>query len=450
MLESKYSAPDLDLYGDRETSDPTGPWPAPRSTAPVRAALRIPGSKSLTNRELLLAALADGPGLLRAPLHSEDSRAMIEALRALGVTIDEVPGDGGFGPDLRVTPPEELFGSTTIDCAQAGTVMRFAPALAALALGPVTFDAHESARHRPMSVLVDALRELGADINDDGRGTLPFTVHGRGSLAGGEVTIDASSSSQFVSALLLVGARLENGLVLRHAGERLPSMPHIAMTIDALAARGVVVESPETGVWTVAPQTIRARDIDIEPDLSNAGPFLAAAVATGGSVTITGWPAATTQVGDHLIELLPAFGARVERSADAVTVHGPETISAVTLDLTVGGELAPPLIALAALADGPSEITGIGHIRLHETDRLAALTTEINALGGQVEELEDGLRITPAPLHGGIWHSYHDHRMSTAGAILGLVTDDLFIENVQATAKTLPEFPELWTRMVRG
>jgi 3-phosphoshikimate 1-carboxyvinyltransferase len=447
MLISKYSAPDFDPYGDMKPKEPDALWPAPAATGPLHARVALPGSKSITNRELVLAALADGPSLLRAPLHSRDSANMIGALRALGTGIEEREGAGAFGRDLLVSPGE-LTGSTTIDCGQAGTVMRFVPPVAALALGPTTFDADDSARARPMGGIVAALKALGVDIDDDGRGSLPFTVHGTGRVAGGAIEIDASASSQFVSALLLSAVRFDEGLRLTHVGERLPSLPHIEMTIDALARRGVEVQSPSRGVWVVAPGPIGARDIDIEPDLSNAAPFLAAALVTGGSVTVTGWPDATTQVGAHLADILPAFGATVERSNGELTVQAGDGIRGVELDLTTGGELAPTVAALAALADSPSTITGIGHIRHHETDRLAALTTEIRALGGEVDELDDGLRITPRPLHGGVWHSYDDHRMSTSGALIGLAVPDISIENVQATHKTLPQFTALWQAMV--
>ena len=448
MLISKYSAPEFDPYGDNRADEPNTLWPAPVAAGPLTASVSLPGSKSLTARELVLSALADGPSLLRAPLHSRDSENMVEALRALGVTIEAKKGTSEFGDDLLVTPAEELLGSTTIECGQAGTVMRFVPPIAGLALGPTMFDADDSARGRPMSSIISSLRDLGVDVNDDGRGSLPFTVHGTGAVRGGAITIDASSSSQFVSALLLSASRFDDGIDLRHSGERLPSLPHIEMTIDTLAARGVAVESPEVGRWIVSPGTIAARDVDIEPDLSNAAPFLAAAVVTGGSVTFTGWPERTTQVGADLAELLPLFGATVTRDGDRLTVTGGEGIPGVQLDLTTGGELAPALVAIAALADGPSEITGIGHIRHHETDRLAALVTEINGLGGAVTELEDGLRIEPRPLTGGVWRSYEDHRMATAGAIIGLVVPGVEIENVATTAKTLPQFTQLWTRMV--
>jgi 3-phosphoshikimate 1-carboxyvinyltransferase len=464
MLISRYSKPEFNPYGDNAPDDVAGLWPAPTAATGLAATLSLPGSKSLTNRELVLSALADGPSLLRSPLHSRDSDLMVAALRQLGTRIEAVPRSGGgsdFGDDLRITPAEELLGSTTIDCGLAGTVMRFLPPVAALALGPTTFDGDPGARRRPMSTTITSLRALGADINDDGRLVLPFTVHGSGRLDGGDITIDASSSSQFVSGLLLAAARFERGLHLRHSGERLPSLPHIEMTIATLAGRGVAVESPAEGEWVVAAGPIHGGEVDIEPDLSNAAPFLAAALVAGGSVTITGWPASTTQVGARLAELLPLFGATVVVDGDRLMVssggvsdagvrNGTAGIRGVDLDLSEAGEVAPNLVAVAALADSPSTFTGFGHIRHHETDRLAALAAEINGLGGSVTELDDGLRIEPRPLHGGVWRSYDDHRMATSGAIIGLAVPGVEVENIATTAKTLPQFAAMWSTLVAG
>jgi 3-phosphoshikimate 1-carboxyvinyltransferase len=457
MAISKIAQPEFSPYGDdAPVPDPAeGAWMAPVASGPLAATLQLPGSKSLTNRELVLAALANGPSLLRAPLHSRDSALMIQALVQLGVSIEEVPGAGQFGPDLLVTPGE-LSGGVSIDCGLAGTVMRFLPPLAALALGPVAFDGDEGARRRPMRTVIDALRLLGVDVNDDGRGALPFSLYGTGSIDGGELEIDASASSQFVSGLLLVAPRFTNGLTLRHTGSTLPSLPHIEMTIAALAARGVVVENPEPGVWVVPAGEIQALDIDLEPDLSNAAPFLAAALVAGGTVSIEGWPESTTQVGAHLEHLLPLFGATVTRQSGTLTVdggvgiRGGASFPGVDLDLSMGGELAPPLVALAAFASSPSTITGIGHLRGHETDRLAALVAEINGLGGAVSELEDGLAIDPRPLHGGEWKSYEDHRMATAGALIGLAIAGVAVDDIGTTAKTLPQFPELWAGPLLG
>jgi 3-phosphoshikimate 1-carboxyvinyltransferase len=454
---SRYSDRDADILGDRapDAPDEPGPWSAPTASGPLAARLTLPGSKSLTNRELVLSALASGPSLLRRPLHSRDTALMVEALRELGTTITEQPGDGGFGPDWAVTPGE-LLGGVSIAAGLAGTVMRFIPPVAALALGPVGIDGDEAARRRPMRTTIQALRDLGVEVGDDGRGPLPFTIQGSGEVEGGELTIDASASSQFVSGLLLAAPRFRRGLTLRHVGERLPSMPHIEMTIACLAARGVTVESPEPGVWIVPPEPIAGADVAIEPDLSNAAPFLAAALIAGGTVTIEGWPDATTQVGDHLATLLPRFGAVVTRDGGALTVdggagvRGGATLPGVDLDLSEGGELAPTFAALAALAGAPGRITGIGHLRGHETDRLAALATEITALGGRVAELDDGLAFEVATLHGGPWRSYEDHRMATTGALVGLAVAGVEIDDIATTAKTLPEFPELWADMLRG
>jgi 3-phosphoshikimate 1-carboxyvinyltransferase len=421
-------------------------WAAPVASASLNARLVIPGSKSLTNRELVLSALADGPSTLHAPLVARDTELMADALRALGIAIE-------MSPDEWRIIPGDLHGGTELHAGLAGTVMRFIPPVAAIAAGPVTIDGDAHARKRPMRTTIDALRALGVQVDDDGRGSLPFTIHGTGGVDGGEVTIDASASSQFVSGLLLAAPRFRDGLVLRHAGERLPSLPHIDMTIDALQRRGVTVTSPEAATWVVAPGPIAGADVHIEPDLSNAGPFLAAALLAGGRVTIAGWPESTTQVGDLFATLLPRFGATVSRDAGGLTVDGGagwlggDTWEGVDLDLTEGGELAPTFAALAALATTASRITGIGHLRGHETDRLAALVTEITGLGGRVSELDDGLAFEPAPLHGGPWRAYADHRIATTGALLGLVIPGIVVDDIGTTAKTLPEFPALWEQM---
>ncbi|KQR46644.1 3-phosphoshikimate 1-carboxyvinyltransferase [Frigoribacterium sp. Leaf164] len=454
MQVYRYSAPEFSPYDDGRVpeADP-GRWVAPRAAGPLRASLSLPGSKSLTNRELVLSALASGPSRLRAPLHSRDTALMIQALRSLGTTIDEVESGEPFGPDLEITPGE-LQGGVTVDCGLAGTVMRFLPPVAALALGPVTFDGDESARRRPMATTVASLRALGVEVADDGRGSLPFSVYGTGEVEGGAVQIDASASSQFVSGLLLSAPRFSRGLTLTHTGESLPSMPHIEMTVDALAQRGVEVTSPSAGVWEVPAGPIAGRDLVIEPDLSNAAPFLVAALVAGGTVSIAHWPAETTQVGADLIELLPLWGATVTLEGDVLTVDGGDgligggSLPGVDVDLSRGGELAPALVALAALASGPSTITGIGHLRGHETDRLAALASEINALGGRVTELDDGLHLEPSPLHAGQWRSFEDHRMATTAAIIGLAVDGVEVDDVRVTAKTLPQFTELWSDLL--
>jgi 3-phosphoshikimate 1-carboxyvinyltransferase len=429
-------------------------WPAPPSSGPLAARVVLPGSKSLTNRELVLAALADGPSTLRRPLKARDTELMAAALAALGAEIRWT------GETVTVNPGR-IRGGTTIDCGLAGTLMRFLPPVAALADGPVRFDGDERARLRPMATTITALRALGVGVDDDGTAALPFTVHGHGGVPGGFVAIDASASSQFVSGLLLAAARYDSGLVVEHRGDRLPSLPHIDMTIAALAERGVPVRSerpsPDVARWTVPSGPIRGRDVDIEPDLSNAAPFLAAALVAGGEVAIAGWPERTTQVGARLRDWLAAFGASVARRGEDVVVSGGDGVLAggrlapVDLDLGEGGELAPTLVGLAALADGPSSFTGIGHLRGHETDRIAALREELTALGAQVEEHADGLTVRPGPLRAARpWRASADHRMATTGALLGLAVPGLVVDDIGTTAKTLPDFPALWSRMLDG
>ncbi|TDW66751.1 3-phosphoshikimate 1-carboxyvinyltransferase [Kribbella pratensis] len=416
-------------------------WPAPRATGAVSGTVTVPGSKSISNRALILTALADGPSHLTGLLAARDTTLMRSALVSLGVGIAE------SGTTVTVTPGS-LKGPATVDCGLAGTVMRFVPPVAALADGLVAFDGDEYARERPMGVILGALRTLGVQIDDGGTGRMPYTLSGTGSVRGGKVTLDASGSSQFVSALLLAGARYDEGVDIRHDGKPVPSQPHLDMSVGMLRERGVQVDDAEPNRWVVAPGPIRALDTAIEPDLSNAAPFLAAAVITGGTVTVTGWPTQTTQPGDQLRDIFTRFGAEVTRSADGLTVRGTGRVAAVDLDLSDVGELSPVIAAVAAFADGPSYLRGIAHLRFHETDRLAALETEFNTLGGDVTQLEDGLEIRPKTLHSGLFHTYNDHRMAHAAAVLGLLVDGLEVENIGTTAKTLPEFPDMWSGLV--
>lgn len=416
-------------------------WSAPTAGAPVRAVVPVPGSKSLTNRALVIAALASGPSLLRRPLRARDTLLMASALRSLGVDVDDRDGD------WAVTP-RPLRGPADVDCGLAGTIMRFLPPVAALAAGTVTFDGDPRARERPLGVVLEALRTLGADINDGGRGGLPFAIAGRGSLTGGDVTIDASSSSQFVSGLLLAGARYDKGVTVHHDGDAVPSTPHIDMTVTALRDAGVEVDDGEVNTWRVLPGPVAARDVTIEPDLSNAAPFLAAALVTGGQVCVPGWPPRTTQAGDALRGLLTRFGGRCELSPDGLTVTGADSIHGIDADLHDVSELTPVVAALAALADSPSRIRGVAHIRGHETDRLAALAAELGGLGCDVTETDDGLAIRPQPLTGGVFRSHADHRMAQAGALIGLAVPGVRVENIGSTTKTLPDFPGMWARML--
>ena len=471
-----------------------GDWPAPLAPASSNAAgknalVHIPGSKSLTNRYLLLAALADSPSYLRAPLHSRDSALMIEALRQLGAGIELVPTDSPFGPDVKVTPlnfaqadsaqAQSVSQAVSIECGLAGTVMRFVPALAALLPGEFAFDGDPHARQRPMGPVLEGLRQLGVQVEcEQGENALPFVLRSPG-LASAEgvseapvVRIDASASSQFVSALLLMAPRLPQGMVLVHEGSSVPSIPHIQMTVEALRQMGIRVHEhypsqdnkAEGGEyrWTVHPGSFPGFEMTVEPDLSNAGPFLAAAVVTGESVTIPHWPApaadssaGTTQVGDMWRELLPALGARVSYAEGQLTVTGPAQLPEgdFSFDLSAGGELAPTMAAACAFVKGRVELTGIAHLRGHETDRLAALAAEINRLGGSAHDTADSL-VIEAPIPATpeaqqvLARTYDDHRMATFAAIIGLRRPNVVVQNVATVAKTMPEFTAMWEDML--
>ena len=426
-------------------------WPAHfRGNKPVDVSVVIPGSKSVTNRALILASQADSPSILRRPLISRDSELMVAGLRALGIGIVEKSELVNGQEEIQwIITPTKMHGGVKVDVGNAGTVMRFLPPLAALANGEVAFDGDPRSYERPLGPVIKALEELGISINHDGRYSLPMKLHGTGNIPGGALTIDASASSQFLSALLLVAPSFDKGLVATHKGGALPSMPHIGMTVEMLRDFGaqVKIDSAQQS-WSVKPGTLHGKDFVIEPDLSNAAPFLSLAMVCGGSVTVADWPIKTTQPGDQLRTILTQMGAKISMSQAGLTLTGTGAIHGIDIDLHDVGELTPSIAALAALADSPSHLRGIAHLRLHETDRLAALTREINALGGNVVEEESALHITPAPLHGGVFHTYEDHRLATAGAVIGLVVPDIEVENIATTRKTLPDFPGLWSSLL--
>ena len=419
-------------------------WSAPhRGSEPINATVTVPGSKSVTNRALILAALCQTPSLLRKPLHSRDSALMIGGLRALGVGIEQAPNG-----DLTVTPTP-LFGPAGIDVGNAGTVMRFLPPVAAMANGLIHFDGDARSHERPLGPVIAALEALGVSIEHGSRYSLPMTINAHGQLKGGRVEVDATSSSQFISALLLVAPVTKEGITVIHTGTSLPSMPHIEMTIAMLREKGVSVEASEN-TWVVHPQQMQGADFVVEPDLSNAAPFMGAAMICGGKVVITDWPRATTQPGDQLREIFTRMGADLRFVGNDLEISGTGQIHGLDIDLHEVGELTPSIAALCALADSPSYLRGIGHLRLHETDRLKALATEINSLGGDVVEEPTALRINPRPLHAGIFHTYEDHRLATAGAMLGLRIDGIQVEDIATTQKTLPDFPGAWSQLLRG
>jgi 3-phosphoshikimate 1-carboxyvinyltransferase len=423
----------------------SGRWRAPVAQGTVRATLRLPGSKSISNRALMLAALSDSPAVLRGVLKARDTSLAIAALRVLGCSLEE------YGTDLTVSGGSIDAGSSvSVDVGNSGTTMRFLPALTALSPASVAFDGDPRARERPMGALLSALRELGVSIDDGGRGALPFTIHGSGAVRGGAVTLDASASSQLVSGLLLAAARFDRGIEVRHEGPPVPSLPHIEMTVRMIAGAGADVEvgaGERPDFWRVRPGRLDLGDFTVEPDLSNAGPFLAAALVTGGSVTIRDWPANSLQPADAILDVLTRMGGAVSSSSEGLTVTGSGVVNGIEADLRDVPELCLPLTSVAALASGPSTFTGVGHTRLQETDRLSAITKEINALGGDVTERPDSLTIRPRPLRaepGHVFESYDDHRMVMAAAVLGLAVPGIEVTNVATVGKTFPDFTALW------
>jgi 3-phosphoshikimate 1-carboxyvinyltransferase len=452
-----------DSQKDNSQSANGAMWPAPfRGSKPVNARVVIPGSKSVTNRALILAAQATSPSILRRPLVSRDSELMVAGLRQLGLDVQEIEVESAAHSAKEVAwkiTPAPLKGPATIDVGNAGTVMRFLPPLAALAQGTISFDGDSRSHERPLGPVIKALEELGISIDHGNRYSLPLALVGTGKILGGEIDIDASASSQFLSALLLIGPSTVNGITARHVGGELPSMPHIEMTVEMLRDFGATVHvDAAKKTWRVEPGVLHGKDIVIEPDLSNAAPFLSIAMVCGGSITIADWPQKTTQPGDQLRTLLRDMGAQISLNADGLTLTANSEKSAlrdapkivgIDVDLHDVGELTPSIAALAALADSPSHLCGIAHLRLHETDRLAALTREINSIGGKVTEEHSALHFEPSALSAGIFHTYEDHRLATAGAVIGLVTPGIEVENIATTRKTLTDFPGLWKSLVQ-
>ncbi len=428
-------------------------WSAPfrsglsAASVPINAKVSVPGSKSATNRALILAAISKTPSVLRKPLFSRDTDLMVKGLKSLGCKIVEIKTSEGF--DYHVTP-QQLTGPTQIDVGNAGTVMRFLPPIAAMATGLIYFDGDARSHERPLEPVIKALEQLGVSIEHGNKYRLPLTLNGSGRVKGGEVEIDASASSQFVSSLLLLGPATDNGITVKHIGKSLPSLPHIEMTIQMLKQFGAVVEV-DKNIWSVKSGSLTGQDLTIEPDLSNAAPFMAAAMICGGSVEILDWPKSTTQPGDQLRNIFTSMGARIEQTGEGLKISAGSAINGIDIDLHDVGELTPSIAAVAALASSQSTLRGIAHLRLHETDRLAALANEINNLGGDVTEGPGELLIKPAKLVASqIFKSYEDHRMATAGAIIGLAVKDLSVENIETTKKTLPDFPGMWQEMLNG
>ncbi len=419
-------------------------WSAPfRASKPISGVINIPGSKSVTNRALVLSALASSPSTLRRGLRSRDTDLMIKALSSLGVKIE-------IEEDLWKITPAPLMGPAGIDVGNAGTVMRFLPPLAALAKGLISFDGDPRSHQRPLGPVIKALESLGVSIEHKGRYSLPLVINSAGYINGGEVEIDASASSQFLSSLLLVAPLMKQGLKIKNVGKNLPSKPHIEMTIAMLAQYGAVVDTSIANQWSVVPTKLSGVDLVIEPDLSNAAVFMAAPILCGGEVIIKDWPRKTTQPGDQLRQIFSEMGGVIDFVDQGLKVRSSGQIRGIDIDLGDVGELTPVIAALACFANSPSHLRGIGHLRLHETDRLSALKSELTALGAEVIEEESALRIHPKPMKSGVFHTYEDHRLATAGALIGLAVDGVEVEDIETTKKTITDFPALWSQLLNG
>ena len=417
-------------------------WHAPTINGAINSTLEIPGSKSATNRAFVLAALGNKNSIITNPLFARDTNLMLEALEKLGCNVVKKSNS------VEISPMKKDHSEISIDVGLAGTVMRFVPPLAALSSGTSHFDGDERARNRPMKTLIESLKKLNVKVIDNHQGKLPFSIISDGQITGGEMEIDASESSQFISALMLVGAKFNNGLTIKHVGQNLPSLPHIEMTIEMLKEVGVKTNQINATTWRIDNQTINSRNWVVEPDLSNAGPFLAAAMVTKGEIKINDWPLQTTQAGNSWIEILSLMGANIQLNSKQLILKNDSEIKGINYNLNDVGELTPVLVAISLFANSKSEFTGISHLRGHETDRLAALVENITAIGGDAKETEDGLIINPKQLHGGVWKAFDDHRMATAGAVIGLKVKDIYVDDIATTSKTLPNFEEMWNKMV--
>jgi 3-phosphoshikimate 1-carboxyvinyltransferase len=368
---------------------------------------------------------------------------MIKALSSLGVKIE-------IEEDIWRITPAPLMGPAGIDVGNAGTVMRFLPPLAALAKGLISFDGDPRSHQRPLGPVIKALESLGVSIEHHGRYSLPLVINGAGYINGGEVEIDASASSQFLSSLLLVAPLMKQGLKIKNVGKNLPSKPHIEMTIAMLAQYGAVVDTSIANQWSVKQTNLSGVDLVIEPDLSNAAVFMAAPLVCGGEVIIKDWPRKTTQPGDQLRQIFSEMGGLIDFVDQGLRVRSSGQIRGIDINLGDVGELTPVIAALACFAKSPSYLRGIGHLRLHETDRLSALKSELTALGAEVIEEESALRINPKPMKSGVFHTYEDHRLATAGALIGLAVDGVEVENIGTTKKTITDFPALWSQLLNG
>lgn len=403
---------------------------SPLSAAP-QLSVRPPGSKSITNRALLCAALAPGRSTLTGVLFADDTRAMLAAVASLGARVE--PDEAATTVAVTGLDPRGSDGPAHIDARQSGTTSRFVLPAAALRPGPCLVDGSVQLRARPFGPLVRALRELGATVDEHGGpGLLPLTV--TGPVRGGRVQLPGHLSSQFLSGLLMSGPLMPDGLDVELTSP-LVSVPYLTMTAAVMAAFGVDVEG-----LTVRPGSYRATDYAIEPDASAASYFLAAAAITGGRITIDGLGTTSLQGDVAFADVLERMGARVERSATQITVTGPDRLHGVDVDMADISDTAQTLAAVAVYADSPTRIRGVGFIRKKETDRIGAIVTELRRAGIDATEHEDGFTVVPGQPRPTTFATYDDHRMAMSLSLLGLRTAGIGIADPRCVAKTYPAF----------
>ncbi|MBW3625453.1 MAG: 3-phosphoshikimate 1-carboxyvinyltransferase [Armatimonadetes bacterium] len=408
-------------------------------SGPLDATFVVPSSKSYTNRALLLAALAEGESRIRRPLHSDDTARMKEALAGFGVEVKEESGDflvRGSGGKLNDA-------SEPLHCGLSGTTIRFLTAFAALAEGETVLTGHPPLLRRPIAPLADVLEQLGAEIRYLGEpGYPPLAV--TGPLRGGSATMDASKSSQFLTALLLVAPYARTPVSLEVSA--LASRPYVEMTIASMREFGVEVEQ-EDDRYTVSTQSYGAQDYEVEYDASSAAHLLALAATSQGQVTLENAAPQTLQADARFAEYLAEMGCRVDRDGSRLTVQGPETLRPIRRDLSDTPDMTTPLAVICAYAEGDSHLYNVELVRGHETDRLTATTTELRKLGVEVTEEQDGLKIRGGSRHGARIATYHDHRMAMSFAAAGLRTPGVVIEDPGCVTKTYPGF---WNDLERA
>jgi 3-phosphoshikimate 1-carboxyvinyltransferase len=414
-------------------------------TGPLRATIRPPGSKSITNRALVCAALAEGESLLTGALDSEDTRVMIEALQRLGIAVQHDPA----AATVRVVGCAGQIPVREADLyvANSGTTARFLTALCALGHGTYRLDGTPRMQERPIADLLDALRQLGGDaVSERNNGCLPVVVRGRG-LRGGRATVAGNISSQFLSALLMAVPYADADVKLAVDGD-LVSWWYVQTTIAVMASFGMHVQAEVLQRYTVsAPQRFQARHFAIEPDATAASYFFAAAAITQGEVTVEGLSRGSLLQADlFFCDCLRQMGCEIRNAADSVTVVG-RPLAGIDVDMNTISDTVPTLGAVALFAAGPTTIRNVAHIRHKESDRIHALAVELQKLGAEVEERPDGLTITPQPLRGATIDTYEDHRMAMSMALVGLSVPGVVIRNPGCVAKTYPRFFEDLSRL---